>query len=121
MWFMNSRPDALKEGPLRPLLGKLALPDFASTMPVMLTRVDASPWTWNFAGTAMGWRGDASPFLAWIMRGMVWMVVADESPKVTLPLPATQLVDGIRRQDVVEVRRKRLVNLFRAPPSKFGR
>jgi hypothetical protein len=121
LWFMNVRPDVLRDGPLKPALSKLADPRVSVGMPVLVARLDASPRDWSFAATARSWRGPYSPFISWIIRGIVWMVVASDGPKITLPIPSTLLVDGLRRQDVVTIRRRQLVPLIAAPAAELGK
>jgi hypothetical protein len=48
------------------------------------------------------------------------MVVASDAPKVTLPMPSTLLVHGLKLQDVVTIRRRQLVPLIAAPAAEFG-
>jgi hypothetical protein len=120
LWFMNVRPDVLSDGPLKPMLSKLADPRVSVGMPVLLARLDASPRDWSFAATARSWRGPYSPFISWIIRGVVWIVVASDSRKITLPMPSTLLVHGLRLQDVVTITQRQLVPLIAAPAAEIG-
>jgi hypothetical protein len=122
LWFLGVRPEALADGPLRPVLRSLADPTVMVQMPVLVGRLDASPREWNFAAAAKGWRGgDAdTPFMAWIIRGVVWIVTATDATKVTLPIPATPLTNGLRIQDAARVPRRLIPRLVLAPGRKLA-
>jgi hypothetical protein len=119
MWFMGARPEELSAGPLRPVLQKLADPSVSIQMPVMLARVHASARTWNIAGLAKSWRGAHTPFIPFIIRGVIWIVTATAEPKVVLPIPVTPLTPGLLLHKVRLIRRRQSVPLFSAPPAKF--
>ena len=115
LWFAGSRPEGIAHGPLRPVLRSLADPAVVVTMPVLVARIDSSARDWSFAATGKGWRGADTPFFAWIIRGLVWIVAATDGPKVTLPIPATVLDSDLRLQDVQRIKQKQLVPLFTSP------
>jgi hypothetical protein len=114
LWFAGTRPEGISHGPLLPVLRALADPDVMVKMPVLVARVQASPRDWSFAATGKGWRGEHTPFIAWIIRGVVWVVTASGGPTVMLPIPATPLVSDLRLQDVKTIRQRQLVPLITA-------
>jgi hypothetical protein len=116
LWFSHARTEFLSDGGLRPVLTKLAKPEVAVGMPIHLARLDASERTWQYASRIRGWAGDDSPFMFWVMRGLVILVVADPGPTIVLPIPSTQLREGLRLQDIQVIRPRYVKNLVDAPP-----
>ena len=117
LWFINRRTEALADGPLRSILSTLADPGARVLLPVRLARIDASPRRWHYAALAAeGWAGDPDPYIAWVIRGVIWMVVLG-GPRGTLPIRTIELTDGLRLSKVPLVRRRDLVRLLSAPPA----
>jgi hypothetical protein len=121
LWFAGTRSEDLAHGPLRPVLRSLADPGVTVKVPVLVARVDASPNVWNFVASAKGWRGSDTPFMAWVMRGVVWVVAVTDGPKVTLPIPATPLVAGLRLQDARRMPKRLIAPLVLAPARELRR
>ena len=116
LWWGHRRTEPLAGGLLLPFLGKLVDPAVRIDMPVRLARLTSSPRDWSFAGIMRGWAGTKSPYIMWIMRGVVWMVVAKSPHQISLPVRTTELVDGLTLPQVPAIRRRELVPLFKAPP-----
>ena len=124
LWWAYSRPEPLAGGALITFLGKLVDPAVQVGTSIRLARLTSSRRDWNFAATMGGWAGGGyTPFIAWIMRGVVWLVVvATEDGKGKLPIKTTELVDGLALTHVTTIRRRDLVPLFSAdawvPPTR---
>ena len=71
-------------------------------MPVRVARLDAPSGKWKFAARVRGWAGEDSPFMFWVIRGLVIVVVADGGGTITLPAPSTPLQEGLRRRKSAE-------------------
>ncbi len=119
MWFSNHRTEGLSDGPLVPILEKLATPSVSIEMPVRVAVVDASPRDWRFAGLAMGWAAGPDPFIAWIIRGVLWMVVASDNESLRLPVRTAELVEGVVLHRIPRVRKRDIRRLFSCPPASF--
>lgn len=119
LWFAHSRTEGLAEGPLLPVLRQLAKPDVNIKMPVYLARLDAPSRKWQFGARIRGWAGEDGPFMFWIIRGLVILVVAEGGPTVTLPVPSISLREGLRFQDVQMIKPRYVENLVKAPAATF--
>lgn len=119
--YAHSRPEGLADGPLLTVLPTLADAEAKAALPVVLARLTASPRVWRFSAIGRGWAGADTPFISWIVRGVVWMVVVPQGPKVILPIPTTPLVDGLRLYKVPTITKKQVVGMFTAPPASFER
>lgn len=115
LWWGHSRTESLADGPLLPILSKLAQLDANVEMPVRVARLTSSTRTWDFSSIMRGWAGRSNPYIFWIIGGVVWMVVGKPPGPIRLPIRTTELVDGLTLPRVPTIRKRDLVRAFTAP------
>ena len=118
--FSHAKTDVLSWGDLRPVLGRLRDPGVTVALPVLLARMPGSPRTWNFAAIARGWAGTDSPFIYWVIRGVLWITAIPRDGKLVLPVPTVPLTDGLRLHHLPLLTKSQRARLVSAPPANVA-
>jgi hypothetical protein len=102
-WWLDSRTEPLRAGPLLPILERLASPRTRVLTQVRVARVDVDPDRWAFhLVVPLGAPEPEPPSMLLVLRGTAFFAVGrDNDHSNPLPFPTVELLPGIRlRRDV---------------------